>query len=74
MIVTYEPGKKFVKVIHSTYGSRSVHSFVSLGSDKWPEGTLLKSASWAAPAQNFARGNIYDKKSYLGRATWTGVY
>lgn len=74
MVVTYEPGQKFVKIIHSTYGSRSVHSFVSLGTAKWPEGTLLKSASWKAPAQNFSRGNIYDVDSYKKRATWTGVY
>lgn len=74
IVVEFEWGSKFIKVTSATYGQKSVHSFIAKGSnpkDKWPEGTILKAASWRAPAQNFARGNIYD--TVLQRVRWTGV-
>ena len=73
MIVTFEEGSKFVRVVASTYGSRSSHSFIVKQADKWPLGTILKCASWKAPAQNFARGNIFTKESYEKRARWSGI-
>ncbi len=72
--VEFEWGSKFIKVVTSTYGQRGVHSFIAKGSnptDKWPEGTILKAASWRAPAQNFARGSIYDKD--LKSIRWTSA-
>jgi hypothetical protein len=37
---------------------------------KFKKGTILKAASWAAPAKNYGRGNILDG-NYDVR--WTGV-
>lgn len=74
--VEFEYGSKFVRVVTSNlHGEkatgRSSHSFISLGGDKWPRGTILKSASWRAPAQNFARGHIKDER--YPRVSWAGV-
>lgn len=74
MLVTIEPGSKFVKIVHSTYNQRSVHSFVALPASKWAEGDILKPAGWKAPAQNFIRGNIFKPDSYKTRASWSGVH
>jgi hypothetical protein len=58
-----EEGRKFIKVITG----HSVHSFiVKEDMGRFKRGDILKAASWAAPAKNFARGNIL-----LG--TWAAV-
>lgn len=59
----YEAGKKYVKIISQDhYGhhhSRSSHSYIVIGDQgKFKHGDILKSASWKAPAKNFARGNV----------------
>ena len=77
LVVEFDKGSKFIKVIvgHSTDGvvdtSRSSHSFIVLKSDKFQYGDILKSASWRAPAKNFARGNVLEK-SY-GSISWCGA-
>ena len=77
LVVEFDKGLKFIKVIvgHSTDGvrdpSRSSHSFIVLKSDKFQYGDILKSASWRAPAKNFARGNVL-KKDY-GTISWCGA-
>ena len=77
LVVEFDKGSKFIKVIvgHSTDGvrdpSRSSHSFIVLKSDKFQFGDILKSASWRAPAKNFARGNVLEK-SY-GSISWCGA-
>lgn len=62
------PGSKYVKVV----ANNSAHSFIVLsGGGKFRTGDILKSASWRAPATNFARGNILDNQ--FGSVTWTGA-
>lgn len=64
-----EIGSKYAKVI----AKNSVHSFIVLREDKkWKKGDILKAAPWAAPATNFARGNILTKN--YGNTTWTGAH
>jgi hypothetical protein len=71
--VTFERGRKFMKVVMSSWGSRSVHSFICIQPHgKFQFGDILKAASWAAPAKNFARGNVLDTNSYTNHR-WTGA-
>lgn len=65
--VRYEVGSKYIKVISGT----SVHSFIVLTPGKFAVGSVLKAASWAAPATNFVRANIFDGN--FMRITWTGA-
>lgn len=64
----FEVGSKYVKIV----ANGGVHSFIVIKPDaKFKYGDILKAASWAAPAKNFARGNIFT--GYLSRVTWTGA-
>jgi hypothetical protein len=71
--VTFERGRKFIKVVKTSWGSRSVHSFICIQPHgKFQFGDILKAASWAQPAKNFARGNVLDPSSYSNHK-WTGA-
>ena len=60
-------GKKYIKVI----SNRSVWGFIVKNDDgKFKRGDILKAASWAAPAKNAARGNVFDGYSIC----WTGPH
>ena len=51
----------------------SVKGFiVKSGDKKFREGDMLKAAGWAAPARNFARGNVLDGTGFVN-ARWTGI-
>ena len=70
-----EENRRYWKITH-TNGSgtqRSVSGFiVKAGDKKFREGDMLKAAGWAAPARNFARGNVLDGTG-LNNARWTGI-
>jgi len=71
--ITFERGRKFIKVVKTSWGSRSVHSFICIQPDgKFQFGDILKAAGWAAPAKNFARGNVLNPSSYVNHR-WTGA-
>lgn len=58
-------GRKYVKLI----SGNSVWGFVvKKDNDKFKRGDILKAASWAAPATNKARGNIFEEYT----VQWTG--
>ena len=70
-----EENRRYWKIT-STNGSgtqRSVSGFiVKAGDKKFREGDMLKAAGWAAPARNFARGNVLDGTG-LDNVRWTGI-
>ena len=68
---TFESGRKYHKVIMTANGSRSVHCFI----DK-KTGSVLKSASWKAPAkrERFNLCLIKDREYLLENADWSGNY
>ena len=68
--LTYKVGSKYVKVISETGGVKMFIVAVD-GTKGFKRGDILKPASWAAPATNFARGNIFEGN--FDRISWTGA-
>lgn len=69
--LTFEIGNSYIKVIKRGKWQSSVHSFIVNKAGKFPIGTILKAATWKAPATNFARGMITDE--VYDRVRWTGA-
>ena len=66
-------GSRYWKIISDKRNSRSVCGFiVKAGDKKFREGDMLKPAGWAAPARNFARGNVLDGTGF-DNVRWTGI-
>jgi len=60
-------GKKYIKIVKEG----SVWGFIVKQDDgKFRAGDILKAASWATPAKNAARGNIFGNYS----VAWTGPH
>jgi len=70
----HEVGKKYIKIV-KTDNQSSVHSFVvNVHNDKqFKYGDILKAASWAAPARNFARGNVFESDFAMTTVSWCGA-
>ena len=70
-----EENRRYWKIT-STNGSGSqisVAGFIAKAGDKkFREGDMLKAAGWAAPARNFARGNVLDGTG-VSNVRWTGI-
>ena len=65
--ISVDEGRKYIKIIKGG----SVWGFVvKEDGGKFKRGDILKAASWASPATNHARGNVFD--GY--RIQWTGPY
>lgn len=58
--ITLEYGKKYVRVVVSTWGSRSVYCFIDQSN-----GDILKAANWKTPVKG-ARGNIFNENCDVG--------
>tara|TARA_R110001606_G_scaffold41472_2_gene111863 strand:+ start:1241 stop:1600 length:360 start_codon:yes stop_codon:yes gene_type:complete len=56
---TARQGKKYVKII-SEGTQRSVWGFINLKNEKFNLGDILMASSWASPALNKARGNVFQ--------------
>ena len=68
-------GSRYWKITSTNGGGtqRSVSGFiVKAGDKKFREGDMLKAAGWAAPARNFARGNVLDGTG-VDNVRWTGI-
>ena len=66
-------GSRYWKIISDKRNSRSVCGFIcKAGDKKFREGDMLKAAGWAAPARNFARGNVLDGRG-VDNVRWTGI-
>ena len=67
--LSYKTGSKYIKITRERGG---VWGFVvnTDNDKKFKKGDILKAAGYAAPARNFARGNIIDG-GYTVR--WTGA-
>lgn len=62
-------GRKYLRITKSSGGQRMVWGFVVLADGpKFKCGDILKAASWASPATNKARGNIFEEYD----VQWTG--
>lgn len=62
-------GRKYLRITKTQGGQKMVWGFVALADGpKFKCGDILKAASWAAPATNKARGNIFEEYD----VRWTG--
>lgn len=68
----FEEGRKYIKVTKKISENQThVWGFIMKDDDqKFKKGDILMAASWASPARNKARGNIFE--DYAVR--WTGPH
>lgn len=60
-VLTAKPGRKYIKIVVTTAGSRSVYCFIDM------KGNIYKSASWNAPAKH-VRGSVFDAEYSYGKS------
>ena len=70
--IEVDKGSKYLKIVTNNGTQRSVHSFICIRDmGKFTSGDILKPASWAAPARNFARGNLFQGD--FSKIRWMGA-
>ena len=66
--ISYEVGRRYVRVVSNRNGCRSVHCFIDS-----TNGDILKGIwSWKAPVARGVRGNINSVDGGLGCVNWHG--
>ncbi len=74
--VFFEIGNKYIKVLADDGKGNNTHAhsfIVNKATDKFPVGTILKAASWKAPATNFGRGDLLTWSFVHSRIRWSGI-
>ena len=70
--ISYKVSPKYIKVLQNGSVHSFVHSFVVNDlNNKFPLGSILKAASWKAPALNFKRGCVLSEN--FSSVSWTGA-
>ena len=70
--ISYKVSPKYIKIIKKVSNDSSVHSFVVNDlNNKFPLGSILKAATWKAPALNFKRGCVLSEN--FSGVCWTGA-
>ena len=67
----YKAGSKYIKIIDAVKGGVKMFVVAKDGTKGFKRGDILKPAGYAAPATNFARGNVIDND--LSGVRWTGA-
>lgn len=65
-VVSFEEGKKYLRVVRSDRAQRGVVAFVEIAS-----GDIYKAASWKAPAKNKPRGTVLNLTPNV--VCWSGA-
>lgn len=65
--LSFERGRRYLRVIRNDSMGRSVHCFVEIGT-----GAILKAESWKRPARG-VRGNIFDTDHGMSAMTPYGA-
>jgi hypothetical protein len=68
-IFSVEEGRKYLKIIMSTSGNRSIHAFIDRVT-----GDVYKAANWKSPAKGIRYNLLEDPESCYQRADWAGGY
>jgi hypothetical protein len=69
--LTYKAGSKYIKITDSVRGGVKMFVVAKDGTKGFKRGDILKPAGYAAPATNFARGNVIDND--MSGVRWTGA-
>jgi len=67
-----EENRRYWKIT-TGYGQSVSGFIVKAGDKKFRECDMLKAAGWAAPARNFARGNVLTESWCYQNVRWTGI-
>lgn len=63
------PGSRYIKVVHKSWGSRSVFCFIDT-----TNGNVLKAQSWAKPDLKNPRGNLFSEQNGLEAIEQKGMH